>query len=116
MIGKNEDYLDYNKCLNDFRVEHYNKIKNNRHLFFAHFDKKLDYEDYYCKMLKFDIEEETKMCSSFLKVQQKLSKIYLKLFDQFVLESLELTESLRKRNEETKAKIVLLREQYFFRK
>lgn len=115
LAGKNEDYIEYNKLLNNFKLEHYDKIKNNRNLFFAHFDKKSEYEDYYGIILKFNIEEEAKMCISFLEVQQKLSKIYSNLFNQFVLDSFNELEFLKKRDGETKANLDELRKNIFYK-
>ena len=100
LLGKTDDYKDYNNCLKNFRSVYYEQIKSNRNLFFAHLDRESQYEDYYRLILRFDIENEVKMCSSFLVAQEKLSKIYRDLFNQKLVESAALKEFLQKRDEE----------------
>ena len=100
LLGKTDDYKEYNNCLKNFRSVYYEQIKSNRNLFFAHLDRKSQYVDYYRLILRFDVENEVKMCSSFLVAQEKLSKIYRDLFSQKLVESAALNEFLRKRDEE----------------
>lgn len=105
LCGVSEEYKEYNKCLNEFRSNHYEKIKTNRNTFFAHFDNDARYGDYYEFVARLDAEEVAKMCISFLSLHEKLSIIFKRLSISQINKTLVFGDLIQKKKEETDMKV-----------
>jgi len=78
-----DEYKEYHKSYMRFRDSHYQEIKDNRNLFYAHFDAKFQYDKYYNIEENIDANIVGKMCISFNEAHLRLSSIYVSIDNDF---------------------------------
>lgn len=100
------EYKDYNSKLIGFRKKYYSKIKEERNIYYAHFDSESNYKEYYDYILKIDIDKTIKMCSEFLSVHEKLTLIFKQLSDNIFEKSIQMNNILKQKNEDIKNEII----------
>lgn len=79
LSGTSSEYKEYHKSYSRFKEEYYKQIKENRNLFYAHFDAKIEYDKYFNIAANLDAEIVGRLCISFYETQMKLTSIYLSI-------------------------------------
>ena len=79
-----DEYKEYHKSYLRFRDSHYQEIKDNRNLLYAHFDAKVQYDKYFNIAANLDAEVVAKMCRSFYESHLRLSSIYVSIDNDFL--------------------------------
>jgi len=84
LSGSSLEYKEYHKSYLRFREKYYREIKENRNLFYAHFDAEVEYDEYFNIAANLDAEIVGKLCICFYETQMKLSSIYLSIDKYFL--------------------------------